>query len=306
MNGDYSFARQRDIEDKALDLGYTQWFLSKDRLIVGDTVRSRKARNSCKPENMEIPEGLIVGQEQDGSVLVRVHGIHDPLRVHIFRLERVTHGLAPGDWVCLKEEAMDKSRAKKHSRVGILHSINRDGTVTVGLIGMETLWRGSSSDLQMAEAYCAGQFVKPRPGVLSPRFKWPRKRDGDWATGRIVRVHPNGSLLMRFPGLLTLGAEEDTFVADPSEIELVSFRTCPGIVKKYRHLEDFHWAVRPVVIAIGLFASLRLGSFVLGRSKRRPQGREALAENQSQQRPVMEAVAEATGGPNWLPRQLRV
>lgn len=306
MNEDYSIARQRDIEEKALDLGYTQWFLSKDRLIVGDTVRSRKARNSCKPESMEIPEGLVVGQEQDGSVLVRVHRIHDPVRVHVFRLERVTHGLAPGDWIRLKEEVMGRNVAKKHSPVGILHSIDQDGSVNVGFIGMETLWRGSSSDLQMAEAFCVGQFVRPKPGVLSLRFKWPRRRDGDWATGRVMRIHPNGSLLVKFPGLLPFGAEEDTFVADPSEVELVSFRTCPGIVKKYRHLEDFHWAVRPVVIAISLFASIKFGSFVLGRSKRKPQGKEAPAETQAQQRPVMGAVVEAAGGPNWLPRQLRV
>ncbi|KAK4757761.1 hypothetical protein SAY87_019062 [Trapa incisa] len=305
-NEDYNITRERDLEDKALDLGYSRWFLSKDRLFVGDTVRSRKAQNSCKPENMEVPEGLIVGQEQDGFVLVRCHGIHDPLRVHVFRLERVTHGLAPGDWVRLKEEAMDKNRAKKHSPVGILHSIDRDGKVSIGLIGMETLWRGSSSDLQMAEAYCSGQFVRPKPGLLSLRFKWPRKRDGDWATGRIVRVHPNGSLLIKFPGLLTFGAEEDAFVADPSQVELVSFRTSPGIAKKYRHLEDFHWAVRPVVIAIGLLASLRLGSFVLGRSKGKSQGKEALADTQTQQKPVMGTVVEAASGPNWLPRQLRV
>ncbi|OWM86730.1 E3 ubiquitin-protein ligase KEG isoform X2 [Punica granatum] len=305
LNGDYSVARRRAIEDAAGDLGYTEWFLSKDHLIVGDTVRSRKALNSCRAGNMEIPEGVIVGQDQNGSALVRVHGIHDPVRVHMLRLERVSHGLASGDCVRLKEEVMDKEKTK-HSPVGILHSIDRDGSVTVGFIGMETLWKGNSSHLQMAEAYSVGQFVRPKPGILSLRFQWARRRDGEWATGRILRVYPNGSLLVKFPGLLMFGAEEDTFVADPSEVELVSFHNSPGIVKKYRHLEDFHWVVRPAMIALSLFATIKFGSFVLGRSKRRPpHGKESQTEAQSQQRPVIEAVVEAANGPGWLPRQLR-
>ncbi|KAJ0030747.1 hypothetical protein Pint_12416 [Pistacia integerrima] len=98
--------------------GYTEWFLSKDDLQVGDMVRSRKPANSCKPENMDVPEGTVVGlehcTERDGFVLVRVHGIHDPLKVHISSLERVTFGLAAGDWVRMKEED------KRHSPVMFL------------------------------------------------------------------------------------------------------------------------------------------------------------------------------------------
>ncbi|OMO61666.1 hypothetical protein CCACVL1_23343 [Corchorus capsularis] len=152
--------------------GYTEWFLSKDCLQVGDIVRSRKTPNSCKPENMDVPEGAVVGlpfTDRD-FVLVRVHGIHDPLRVHVSTLERVTLGLAAGDWVRLKEED------KRHSPVGILHSIDRDGSVDLGFIGLETLWKGNSSQFQMAESYCVGQFVRLKSNVLSPRFDWPRKR----------------------------------------------------------------------------------------------------------------------------------
>ena len=119
---------------------------------MGDMVRSRKQSNSCKLENMDLPEGTIVGldadTDQNGFVLVRVHCIHDPVRVHRSTLERVTFGLAVGDWVCLKDD-----ENKKHSPVGILHSIHRDGTVAVGFIGEETLWKGNSSELQMAESY---------------------------------------------------------------------------------------------------------------------------------------------------------
>jgi hypothetical protein len=92
---------------------------------VGDKVRSRKLNTSCSPETMEIPDGTVVCLNDDGErdsfVLVRVHGLHDPLKVRSSMVERVTHGFAAGDWVRLREEGM------KHSQVGILHSIDRDG-----------------------------------------------------------------------------------------------------------------------------------------------------------------------------------
>lgn len=262
--------------EKSSNTGYTEWFLAKDRLQVGDTVRSRKPPNSCKPENMDVPEGTVVGLERDadrdGFVLVRVHGIHDPIRVHISTLERVTFGLAAGDWVRLKEED------KKHSPVGIIHSINRDGSVDVGFIGMETLWKGSSSEFQMAESYCVGEFVRLKATVLSPRFEWPRKRSGDWATGRISWILPNGCLLVKFPGILTFKDEWSSF-ADPAEVEMVTFNTCPGMVNKYQHLEDFHWAVRPLLITLGLFTAMKLGILVgkkIGRSKVKKQQTSAI------------------------------
>ncbi|KAM5564472.1 protein KINASE OF THE OUTER CHLOROPLAST MEMBRANE 1 [Rosa sericea] len=254
---DWTYVGNRAITEKSSSTGYTEWFLSKDHLLVGDIVRSRKPPNSCKPENMDVPEGTVVGIEHDteqhGFVLVRVHGIHDPLRVHASTLERVTFGLAAGDWVRLKKED------KKYSPVGILHSINRDGSVAVGFIGLETLWKGTSSEFQMAESYCVGQFVRLKANVLSPRFEWPRKTGGKWATGKIWWILPNGCLVVKFPGILTLGHENSTFVADPAEVESVTFETCPGMVKKYQHLEDFHWAVRPILIALGLFTAMKMG-----------------------------------------------
>jgi hypothetical protein len=284
------------ILGKSSNTGYTHWFLAKDHLQVGDTVRSRKPPNSCKPENMEVPEGTVVGLERDkdrdGFVLVRVHGIHDPLRVHVSTLERVTIGLAAGDWVRLKEED------KKHSPVGIIHSINRDGTVAVGFIGMETLWKGSSSVFQMAESYCVGQFVRLKANVLSSRFEWPRKRGGAWATGRIWWILPNGCLIVKFPGILTFGDEWTTYLADPAEVEVVTFNTCPGMVNKYQHLEDFHWAVRPLLITLGLFTAMRLGIFVgtkMGISKAKKRQASAIQADSEHM------DSQNAGNPAWIP-----
>jgi hypothetical protein len=111
--------------DGTIPASHTNWLLYKDKLQVGDKVRSRKLNTSCSPETMEIPDGTVVCLNDDGErdsfVLVRVHGLHDPLKVRSSMVERVTHGFAAGDWVRLREEDM------KHSQVGILHSIDRDG-----------------------------------------------------------------------------------------------------------------------------------------------------------------------------------
>ncbi|XVE71196.1 hypothetical protein DITRI_Ditri10aG0131400 [Diplodiscus trichospermus] len=282
-------------DKKSSTCGYTEWFLSKDCLQVGDKVRSRKPPNSCKPDNMDVPEGNVVGLErstdQDGFVLVRVHGIHDPLRVHVSTLERVTHGLAAGDWVRLKGED------KRHSPVGVLHSIDHDGNVAVGFIGLETLWKGSSLEFQMAESHCIGQFVRLKSNVFSPRFDWPRKRGGMWASGKISWILPNGCLVVKFPGRLSFREEFGTFLADPAEVEVVCFNNCPGVVKKYQHLEDFHWAVRPLLVALGLFTAMKVGIFVgkrIGRSKVKQQS--SVIHND-----VQHMDGQTAGNPAWLP-----
>ena len=223
-------------------------------------MRSRKPANSCKHENMDVPEGKVVGLERDttdsdGFALVKVHGVHDPLRVHVSVLERVTKDLASGDWVRLKYVGVADKRC---SPVGIVHSINREGIVAVGFIGLPTLWRGTSSQLQMAKGYSVGQFVKIKAFVVTPRFKWIHKDRGVWATGRISHVLPNGCLEVEFPGALPFGQEHGSCLADPADVEVVDFSTCEGVVQKYQHLEDFHWAVRPLLAAMGLLASMKL------------------------------------------------
>ncbi|EEF46948.1 E3 ubiquitin-protein ligase KEG isoform X2 [Ricinus communis] len=288
----------RTILDKSGGTGYSKWFLLKDHLQVGDTVRSRKPLNSSKSENMDVPEAIVVGLErdadQDGFLLVRVLGIHDPLRVPILTLERVTFGLAAGDWVRLKEEN------KRHSPVGILHSINRDGSVAVGFIGVETFWKGNSSELQMAKSYFVGQFVRLKAKILSPRFEWPRKRQGAWATGKIRHILPNGCLVVNFPGRLTFGEEHNTFLADPGEVEEVSFNTCPGMVKKYQHLEDIHWAVRPLLIALGLFTAMKVGVFV-GKKMGRSKGRKLESNVVQNDDQPMAGPSSGHSGQAWFP-----
>ncbi|KAL2928211.1 E3 ubiquitin-protein ligase KEG [Bienertia sinuspersici] len=218
MNNETPFPPRSKMNTGGPDQHYhTEWFLSKDTLQEGDIVRSRKSPNS-KSENMLVPEGKVVGLEgtdtRDGCILVKVHGIHDPLRVHASTLERVTHGFAAGDWARLREDQ------RHRSPLGILHSIHRDGSVDAGFIG------------------------------------------GSWATGKITHIHPNGCLVVNFPGRLPFGQKQERFLADPNEVDMVSFSSCQGVVKKYQHLEDIHWAVRPILVSLGLFTAMKVGLFV--------------------------------------------
>ncbi|XP_068647346.1 protein KINASE OF THE OUTER CHLOROPLAST MEMBRANE 1 [Aristolochia californica] len=298
-NGWIRLGSGEKINQNAGNHAYTEWFLSKDLLQVGDSVRSRKSPNSCKLENMYIPQGIVVGLDTDGFVLARVPGIHDPLRVHSSTLERVTSGFATGDWIRVK------TADKKVSPVGIIHSIDREGRVSAGVVGLETLWKGSCSELQMAESFFVGQFVRLRGTVVNPRFLWPRKKGGEWATGRVSQVLPNGCLIVKFPGRLAFG-EDDTFLADPAEVVLVSFSTCPGWVKKYQHLEDFHWAVRPLVIALGLFTALKLGMFIgknvrRSKPKQQPRPRRRKSITASVQGEDQGQDGHNVGNPAWLP-----
>jgi hypothetical protein len=111
--------------------------LLKDDLQVGDVVRSRKPVTARKRQVMDVPEGTVTGLETDSDrdryTLVKIPGVPKPVRVSVSTLERVTSGLTAGDWVRLKGECC------KHFPVEILHSIQRDGSVAAGFIGLETL-----------------------------------------------------------------------------------------------------------------------------------------------------------------------
>ncbi|KAF2323224.1 hypothetical protein GH714_034231 [Hevea brasiliensis] len=61
-----------------------------------------------------------------------------------------------------------------------------------------------------------------------------------------------GCLAVGFPRRLVFGDESNSFLADPAEVEQVSFDTCPV------HVEVFHWAARPLAIALGVSTAMKL------------------------------------------------
>nr|GEV11297.1 E3 ubiquitin-protein ligase KEG-like [Tanacetum cinerariifolium] len=296
-DGEWIGLSSRVSLDKTLGSSHSTWFLAKDHLQVGDIVRSRKTPSNCK--SMAVAEGTVVGLEtdtdRDGFVLVRVQGIHNPLRVNITTLERVTSGLTAGDWVHL----LDYNR--NHSSIGILHSIDRDGSVNVGFIGLETLWKGHCSQLQMADPFSVGQFVTLKGNVFTPRFPWLQKREGIWATGKVAQILPNGCLVVQFPGKFALKGDCKSFLADPAEVEHVSFDTCQTLVDKYQHVEDHHWAVRPLVVAFGVLTAMKFG-FIVGHSmgSRLKKGRRSRTHGGDSGRGSQDGK-NSVGKSKWLP-----
>ncbi|KAF2323225.1 hypothetical protein GH714_034235 [Hevea brasiliensis] len=85
---------------------------------VGLESRALSEKSSAAGYTHGISPKIFSKCDTDGNddVLIKIPGIHKPLRVQESALERVTSGFAVGDWVPLKEEH------GRHSSVGILHS----------------------------------------------------------------------------------------------------------------------------------------------------------------------------------------
>ncbi|KMZ71362.1 hypothetical protein ZOSMA_182G00530 [Zostera marina] len=177
---------------------------------------------------MEIPNGVVVGLEKENvHVLVQISGIYDPKRIHSSCLERVSYGLVTGDWVRMNVDDEKQSSL------------------------------GSYTNLQMTSFFSIDQFVRLKKTcnniVSKPRFDWQFQIQGSVSrstTSRISWILPNRCLVVNFPGRFVV-CEAIDFLADPAEVEQVSFSTCEGFVKKFQHLEDFHWLVKPLWIALG-------------------------------------------------------
>lgn len=257
-------------------------------------VRSRKSSNTCKPVSLAVSEGTVVGLEKDsdrdGFVLVQVPHRQSPLKINALTLERVISGFSAGNWVCLI------NKNEKYSSLGILHSIKRDGSVAVGFLGLETLWRGHCSEIKVVEPFLVGQFVRLKANVVAPKYEWPHKRRGAWASGKILHIFPNGCLEIGFPGMFVFGAESNLCLANPEEVESVSFDTCDGIVEKFEHVEDIHWTVRPLAITVGLLMSLKVGISV-GKGV----GEKLHNRKRVQKQKEISKERQKSGNSAWLP-----
>ncbi|GER48444.1 protein kinase [Striga asiatica] len=269
--------------------GYTTWYLLKNTLHVGDTVQSRKAPSTSEPLSPAVTKGVVVGldnnSEKDGFALVRIPNSHNHLRLNVSSLERVSFGFSSGDWVRLKKES------REHSSLGILHHIGRDGCVAVGFLGLEVLWRGNFDEIRKVEPFFVGHFVRLKAEIKNPRFEWPHKRREAWACGKVSQIFSNGCLGIEFPGRFVFRDGMGIFLAHPEEVERVSFDTCPGIVEKYKLVEDFHWAVRPITVASGLLTVVKVGTFV-GKN---------VGRRLSNHRKNEKGCSQEGGNSKWLP-----
>eukprot|EP00850_Spirogloea_muscicola_P023941 SM000410S15566 [mRNA] locus=s410:4526:6957:+ [translate_table: standard] len=111
-----------------------------------------------------------------------------------------------------------------------------------------------------------GDFVRMRADVESPAFGWPRypsrRHCGQgWPTGRVIHVASDGLLTVEFPSHLR--ARGLRWLADPAQVQRVSFGGCRGLARKYQHLEAMHWAVRPLAALLAFMLAARVGPVVV-------------------------------------------
>ncbi|KAG0556214.1 hypothetical protein KC19_11G035500 [Ceratodon purpureus] len=235
--------------------------LWKDPFQVGDSVRLKLSVSSPRfgwPGG-NATEGTISEIGTDDAVFVITFvGSQQTWRADPLQLERVTGGLVVNDWV--RSRKSTESSGPIPSRVGIVHEIDHLGKLKVSFFGRETLWTGEAADFEKVVSLSVGQYVRLKQEVVAPRFKWPLGECGEWDTGRIAHILPNGGLVVDFPGRLFNGKG---WWADPEEIEVVRINEIDGLLKKYQHIEKMHWAVRPAVSLIGLLVAVRTGVVVV-------------------------------------------
>lgn len=249
--------------------------LWKDPFQVGDSVRLKLSVGSPRfgwPGG-NATEGMISEIDIDDAVsVIAFVGSQQTWRANPMQLERVSGGLVVNDWV--RSRKSTESNGSIPSRVGVVHYIDHLGKLKVSFFGRETLWAGEAADFEKVVSLSVGQYVRLKQDVVAPRFKWPLGECGEWDTGRIAHILPNGGLIVDFPGRLFNGKG---WWADPEEIEVVRINEVEGLLKKYQHIEKMHWAVRPAVSLIGLLVAVRTGVVVVNLLTRPFLGKKQMA-----------------------------
>lgn len=283
----------------------------KNSFKVGDRVQLKDAvisKDFSELHEHIRTEGTVAGiNTREGSILVRFSESQEPVNLSPAAIERVSSGFVIGDLVRLHggwPSDVSTALVRSPSSVGMVHGIDSDGKLKVAFLGKETLWTCNTRDLEKMKPFCVGQFVKIRSDVVSPRFQWPLRKDRCWDTGRIVRIAPNGCLIVSFPGRVW---NWDEWWADPEEVKVVQMNDYISLLDKYHHLEAMHWSVRPLVFTVALFSALKLGTgFVRilplpGRHKKKRGADtqkinlELVSDGQSQGKDSVNA-----GNPPWL------
>lgn len=278
---------------------------------VGDSVRLKASVNSPRfgwpGENAT--EGTVSEIGIDDAVFIVVFtGSQQTWRADPLELERVAGGIVANDWV--RSRNLVESNGQNPSRIGIVHHVGPSGSLKVSFFGLETLWTGEAADFENVSPLTVGQYVRLKQAVLAPRFKWPLTECGEWDTGRIAHVLPNGGLIVDFPGRLFHGKG---WWADSEEIEVIRISEIEGLLKKYQHIEKMHWVVRPAVSLIGLLVAVRTGVVVVNLVTRPFRGKkQAAVTDEAGIKPgqyptdLGKTKKEGTGslGSVWLPSQV--
>jgi len=235
--------------------------LWKHPFQVGDSVRLKLSVDVPRFgwPGRNATEGTISGIGSGDAVFtITFVGSQQTWRADPLQLERVAGGLVANDWV--RSRKSPESSGSIPSGIGLVHYIDHFGKLKVSFFGRETLWTGEAADLEKVCSLSIGQYVRLKPEVVAPRFKWPSADGGGWDTGRIAHVLPNAGLIVDFPGHLFNGKG---WWADPEEVEVVRINEIDGFLEKYKHVEKMHWAIRPALSLIGLLVAVRTGVVVV-------------------------------------------
>lgn len=185
---------------------------------VGDWVRSKPslgARPSYDWNSIGKESLAIVHSVQDNGYLELACCFRKGrLFTHYSDVEKVP-GLRVGQHVSFRTGLVEPRwgwrGARPDSRGAITH-VNADGEVRVAFSGLQELWRGDPSDLEVEKIYEVGEWVKLRDNGTS----WKSVLPGSVGVVQGIGYEKDKSILVGFCG------EQELWVGNPSDLDRVN------------------------------------------------------------------------------------
>ncbi|GBG60914.1 hypothetical protein CBR_g16035 [Chara braunii] len=144
--------------------------------------------------------GKISEVSSDGLLMIDIPGRPIFWQADPADMERV-EDFKVGDWVRVKATVSSPKYGwedVKRTCIGVVHCIDEDGDIGVGLCFRMRPFPCSATDLEKVVPFEVGQEVRIAPSVVEPRLTW----QGETAatSGRIARIDMDGTLNVRVAG----------------------------------------------------------------------------------------------------------
>ncbi|XP_057827234.1 E3 ubiquitin-protein ligase KEG isoform X2 [Cryptomeria japonica] len=144
---------------------------------VGDWVRIRPSLTSAKHGlGLVTPGsiGIVYCIRPDNSLLLDLNYMAGPWHCEPEEVEPV-EPFKVGDRVCVKRSVAEPRYAwggETHHSVGRISEIGSDGLLLIDIPGRPISWQADPSDMEKAEDFKVGDWVRVKASVSSPKYGW--------------------------------------------------------------------------------------------------------------------------------------
>ncbi|KAE8714739.1 E3 ubiquitin-protein ligase KEG [Hibiscus syriacus] len=200
-------------------VGPTSHLEKVDRLIVGKKVRVKLSVKQPRfgwSGHSHTSVGTIAAIDADGKLRIYTPvgsktWMLDPSEVELVK----EHELCIGDWVRVRPLVSIPTHhwgEVTHSSIGVVHRME-NGDLWVAFCFMERLWLCKACEMERVRPFKAGDKVRIREGLVTPRWGWGMETHA--SKGQVVGVDANGKLRIKFQW-----REGRPWIGDPADIVL--------------------------------------------------------------------------------------